>query len=483
MTVFADIWLALRVLWLVLLIGTPVLLGVCIIYGAVRFALLPRAAKRNYPAALKARWRWRWLTHNLGLTYEDRHRRAPLQLPVGTAVRVSGVDVGRTKLRHPRAHIRADAYGLVARVKTVPRVGRPDFEDNAEHIANAWRCHRVQVSQPKPGRLIVRGLRMDPLTLPYPEDHAPPGVYTGTNPVRPLRLYLGRDEWAQHRWLHLNGLTGMTIGGLPGFGKTMFLNSVLMQLAGIPAQFVIIDGKGGADLCDWEKRAWIYTGDDLADAAAALEDAHGEMRNRFATVVERTGHRNAWQAGPTGDFPLLVVLIDECHTLYDLEAAKADKEADKHIRACRALTGQLVKKGRGAMVLTILVTQRQTFDSIPTGIRDNCAFGMSFAVRTREAAAVALGDHIRDYPSFCPTSLQSPEYVGVATAALRTGADPFVRLRVPEVTEEAAAARAAETVSLRRDLSQVAVKPETPPADVSAPAIPTQATASEPVSS
>ena len=130
------------------------------------------------------------------------------------------------KLRHPRARIRADAFGLVATVKTVPKVGRGDFEKHAEYIANAWRCHRVQVSQPRPGRLIVRGLRTDPLTLPFGADEMPPGVITS-----PLRVYLGRDEWAADRWLNLPGLTGITVGGLPGFGKTQ-----PRQLAALPAR-------------------------------------------------------------------------------------------------------------------------------------------------------------------------------------------------------------------------------------------------------
>ena len=45
----------------------------------------------------------------------------------------------------------------------------------------------------------------------------------------------------------------------------------------------------------------------------------------------------------------------------------------------------------------------------------------------------------------------SPEYIGVCTAALRTGLDPYVRLRVPEVTEEYAAEVAVDTAHLRRD--------------------------------
>jgi DNA segregation ATPase FtsK/SpoIIIE, S-DNA-T family len=428
--------------------------------AVVRFARLPSPAKRHYPGALWARWRWRWLTHNLGLTYEDRHKRARFRphLPGGTVVTVSGATVGPVKLRHPRARFRADEFGMIATVKTVPRVSRADLEDNAEHIANAWRCHRVQVSQPKPGRVIVRGLRVDPLTMPYAMADAPPGVFGGSvlaGAVSPLRLYLGRDEWSAHRWLTMPGVTGITVGGLPGYGKTSLINSLLMQLAGLPVEFVFIDGKGGGDYDDWSDRAWISTGDDPSGAAAALEDTHELMRRRFGEVLDVTGHRNAWRAPITDRFPIVVTVIDECHTFFDIDGAKGDREAEAHVRTCRTLAGQLVKKGRSVLMITILITQKQTSDAIPTAIRDNCAYGLSFAVKTKDAAVASLGDHIRDYPSYCPTTLQSPDYVGVCTVSLRTGQDPFVRLRVPEISEDAAAIRAAESQSKRSGLANV----------------------------
>jgi S-DNA-T family DNA segregation ATPase FtsK/SpoIIIE len=174
------------------------------------------------------------------------------------------------------------------------------------------------------------------------------------------------------------------------------------------------------------------------------------MRTRLATVGTRE-HRNAWHAGPTPEFPLVVTVIDECHTFFDLDAVKGNREAEAQVRACRALTGQLVKKGRSVLFVTLLVTQKQTSDAIPTAIRDNCRYGLSFAVKTKDAAVAALGEQIRQYESYCPTTLQDPAYVGVATASLRTGQDPFVRIRVPEVTEQAAAARAAETAGKRSD--------------------------------
>ena len=65
----------------------------------------------------------------------------------------------RAWLRFPKAKFRPDDYGIIARIRTVPKSGsRKDFEEASPYIADAWRCVRVQVSQQKPGRLVVRGL-------------------------------------------------------------------------------------------------------------------------------------------------------------------------------------------------------------------------------------------------------------------------------------------------------------------------------------
>lgn len=463
-----TIWLGVQIaaviatIWFAVEVAVPALLFAWLLWVAVRFFLLPRAAWPHYLPALWARLRWRWLTHNLGLTYRDRHMRGRVGLPIGTAVKAKARpdnSIGPVTLRHPRARIRPDEFGLVATVKTVPGVARKDFEQQAEHIANAWRCHRVQVSQPVPRTLIVRGLRHDPLTVPLPLSEVPQDGSLS-------RLYLGRDEWGTDRWADLPRLGGIAVGGLTSYGKSTMIGSWLMQLAASDAaQFVIIDGKGAADYSDWADRAWLFTGDDLPGAAAALEDAHALMRERFGR-----GCRNMWRTGPTPDDPLIVTVIDECHTYFDLDAVKGDRQAEAQVRTCRAMAGQLVRKGRAALMLTITLTQKQTSDAVPTAIRDNCGLGVCFAVRTKEAAVATLGETIREYPSYCPTSLQDPAYVAVCTASLRTGQDPFVRLRVPEVSEHQAAVRARSTAGLRRDPRHAATSTAT------------RATAPEPVS-
>jgi DNA segregation ATPase FtsK/SpoIIIE, S-DNA-T family len=420
-----------------------------------RFARATPATRRLYPLMIWASLRWRWLARNCGLApvdYKTRHaargESAPMDILSRLLIWARGPRAAHShgevygRIHYPPAKFRPDDYGLTATVRTVPGVSRKECETAAEHLANYWRCVRVQVSQPAPGRLVLRGLRSDPLTLPLAMDQAPPGAYGSGQLDGPLRLYLGLDEWGTHRWAPLPGLTGITVAGLPGAGKTSEVLSWLCQLARLPVVFVFIDGKGGGDYADWHPRAWLNTGDSLADAAGALEDVHALMRSRFSAVEQITGHRNAWHAGPSADFPLIVTVIDECHTFFDLDAVKGQRDAEALVRSCRALTGQLVKKGRSVLMLTVLLTQKQTADAIPTAIRDNCGLGLSYAVRTREAAVAALGEAIREYPTYCPTLLQDPAYIGVATVSLRTGHDPFVRIRSPHITETDALAYA-----------------------------------------
>ena len=420
-------------------------------WAVVRFARLSPAAKRHYPLAVLARLRWRWLARNQELAYIDSHRPRAFHPRVGTKVKVR-VDGQREHawLRFPRARFRPDDFGIVARVKTVPRSGhRADFERAAPYIADAWRCCRVQVSQPKPGRIVLRGLRRDPLLEPFGQDQAPPGAFGRTGVANPLRLYVGLDAWAQHRWVSLPGCTGITVAGLPGRGKTELVRSWLTQLDPLPAKFGIIDGKAPylptSDYADFSDRAWIFTGDDLEAAADALNEMYQEMRRRFASVLELTGgKRNAWHVGPTEAMPLCFNVLDEVSTFFNEDAVKGDAKKVSQVRACRSLAGHLVGKGRSVLMLTITLSQKQDTSATNLAVRDNSGIAISFAVKTVDAAVSALGASIRDFPSLSPVQLQDDAYIGCCVATIASGSDPFTQIRVPELTPQAARQRSPE---------------------------------------
>jgi DNA segregation ATPase FtsK/SpoIIIE, S-DNA-T family len=431
-----------------------VLIAFRVTWSVARFCRSPRAAKGNYPRMILASWRWRWLARNLGIAYRDPHaegrviHRAAIGPTIGTHVRV---EHPQARIQYPHAVFRADEFGIIARVKTTPRAGRADFEKHAPYIADAWECWRVQVAQPKPGRVILRGIRRDPLAEPFGIHVVPRGVYDRTeySPV----AYLGRDEWASHRDLNLYGVTGIAVGGLPDYGKTSLLRSLAMQEYPTPAvQHVVIDGKGGGDYLGQQSRIWLLVGNDLQLAADTLARLEAFMNQRLAVAGRIPGPVNRWEVGPTEDYPLVVITIDECHSFFDLEAVKGDKERERLVRQCRSSAANIIRMGRSVLFRLQLVTQKQTADAIPTAIRDICQFATSFAAKTESGAEAVLGEQIKRYPSYSPVLLQEkPTFVGVCTAALPTGADPFVRIRVPHVTDEQAAYVAESTAANLRD--------------------------------
>jgi S-DNA-T family DNA segregation ATPase FtsK/SpoIIIE len=449
----------------------------------IRLARATPAARRHYLGMVRARHRWHWLCRCTGLGQPElapgnrpaAESRAVVLVLVAAISRLLALLIGletieRTgRIHYPRARRwRLTEYGWECRVKTAPRTGRREVEKQAQHIADYWRSVRVGVTQAAPGRLIVRALREDPLALPFGPDQCPPGTY---EPHAPAVLYVGRDDFGRDRYLPLRGLTGICVSGLPGYGKTSLIASWLCQLTPTPAaQFALLDGKDGGDQEPWHDRAWRHCGDQLADALEVLEDQHAEMRRRLGTIVSLCGQRNAWNAGgPTGHLPLLVTVIDECQTYLDLGQYKGDRVLEGMARRCIALTGELIRKGRSVLCLTILATQKTTGDSIPTSLRDNSGLAVSFALKTTESSVAALGDAIREFPGYSPTLLrETPNGIGTAVVTLPTGTDPFCRLRVPEITEQWAAERAAATAHHRRDPRQVV------PARIEIPGPPTE---------
>jgi S-DNA-T family DNA segregation ATPase FtsK/SpoIIIE len=437
-----------------------------------RFALANPAARRHYPGMIRARHRWHWLCRCTGLGQPElapRNRpgaesRALALILLALTWRLLALAIGietaerAGRIHYPRARRwRLTDYGWQCLVTTAPRTGRREVDKQAAHIADYWRSVRVGVTQAAPGRLIVRALRDDPLAVPFGPDACPRGTY---EPHIPDVLYVGRDDFGTDRYLPLRGLTGICVSGLPGYGKTSLIASWLCQLTITPAaQFALLDGKDGGDQEPWHDRAWRHAGDQLADALDVLEDVHAEMRRRLRSITELCGQRNAWNAGgPIEALPLLVTVIDECQTYLDLGQHKGDRIMEGLARRCIALTGELIRKGRSVLCLTILATQKTTGDSIPTSLRDNSGLAVSFALKTTESSVAALGDAIREYPGYSPTLLrETPSGIGTAVVTLTTGTDPFTRLRVPEITEQWAAGRAAAAAHHRRDPRTVQV--------------------------
>jgi S-DNA-T family DNA segregation ATPase FtsK/SpoIIIE len=417
-----------------------VVMGVMAVRGWWRRHRRPKltsseASQRRWVAWVASRWTWD--AQSLGLALVDdttRHRREWL---TGRAL--------PPVARVPSIRFEPAPNGLQAWMGTVPGVGLDQVTKMAGHLANAWGCLRVDVAQDSPGRLLLRGFVTDPLARTWQ-------VTPDGRPLVDWRLHVGIDDEAEHVYLPLANLSGVTIAGVPGTGKTSLQRWWLCQLAPHPAiQIAILDGKvGDPDDGDYgllAPRCFAAAGDDLDEANQLLTRLWRVNWARSAWLRANRGTAQLWDAGPTPDCPLVVVIVDESHT-YVTGASRKDRET------CESniwyLT-KLAKEGRSRGFLTVFVTQKQTADAIPTAIRDVCQVGMSFGVRTMDGAVAALGDDIRQHPDVAPTLLIGREWTGVAVMRLPDRAG-YHRVRTPHVTEADAAKLVAACANHRHEV-------------------------------
>lgn len=344
-------------------------------------------------------------------------------------------------------HLRVDEYGVLATIDTVPGVGMEKYTKVADDLANAWGMTRVAVRQERPGSVAIRAVREDPLTRPYR------WVPDGKAPADLRHWSPGRDEYAQPIVLNLGDQAGMIIGGTPGRGKTSCVNGLLSYYAPSPAvQFAVADGKGPIADGDYQElmpRLAMTCGDDLDEALTFFRELVAIRRVRAESIRRVLGRKNFWGGEATPGWPLLIVIVDECHRFL-ADPRGRDKDVLTKITELRDHVETLVKLGRSVGMFTVLATQRPTSDSLPTSVRDNAGLSVSFGVRTVDSAIAVLGDEIRAYPDASPVRLQGDGYKGVAVLAC-DGRAGFVRVRCPLVVDEDAARVAGATAELVKD--------------------------------
>lgn len=444
-TTFTVIWVAIRVL--VLIVLPSVVLGRLAV-AVVMFTRLPRSAKRHYPAALWYRFRHRWLMTSLGLAYRDEHRRKVRPIPLGTSTKVDRAGSPRMRLRFPPGSYRADPYGLVIRLKTIPKVSAADIEKNAVYLQDAYKAVRVSITQPKPSRVEVRAFRTDPLTEPLPASVLP--AFDGRH------VTLGRDERGIMRRISLANHAGSVWAGNPGRGKTESALSLAVQLAASPlVDTWLLDG-GANDWRHFSSGAAGYVDDDLAAAADMLEQLDTLMRERRRTLEEDLGVRNAWNRGLADNYRLQWLLIEEAPFFLSLDQVKGDKKKEALVTSCRGFVASMLRRGRAPAFHVSMIGQKITTSSIPPDLRDLCGVRWSFGCSTTDSAVAALGADIREYDSLSPVQLQGDEHVGVASTLLPTGSNPYTLLRWPAIGEKLADKTADELAKRRGELQPAA---------------------------
>ena len=416
---------------LLALVGGTATLAGCLLSRRLR----ARHARRHpQQAAVRERTRqsrrlaaeWPLLAQTLGLGYRDLWTR---------------------QHRFPAANFTLDDQGVTATVSAIAGAGLADYQRAASYLADTWGCVAVRAEQQEPGLIRLRGLHRDPLLAPARVD------LSGVEPASLTSWWLGWSEDSSPVFIRSAEISGMVIGGLAGFGKTMLVAHFLGQLAPSPAlQFVLVDGKGGPDYDRLVPRAWLSAKDDLIEVREVLRQVHRLMLDRQGAIAQVLGVTDAWHLGPTPSWPLVVVVIDEAHTFFH-ERKGTSPEVKAHnalVAELSRLVEELIRKGRNVAIQVMLLTQRATGDAIPTRIRDNCQVAISFATRTLDGAVAALGEEIRQHPDASPVLLNDPAYVGVAVTSL-PGRPGFHRVRTPQVNHHQVAAIIRATAGLRAD--------------------------------
>lgn len=411
--------------------------------------------KRTHRDAARIRRTWPRLARYLHLSLRD-------DVPtIRDAMFSDRAKAQQPKIRTPRIRkIENDIFGVTIDFASIAGVGLDEFVKQAPHLANFWRMTRVSAHQPETGIVRVRAVRRDPLAVKL-------AVGTPRNPGNLGYFPGGLDEYGEIVRLRLKNSSGIGVYGLPGYGKTSFLLGLISYYALSPAvQFIVADGKVDTglegDYQDVADRCAVLIGDNIAQFNALLKQLREFRRMRSSTIRQTLGAANIWEYGPTPDFPLVLVIIDECHTYFQ----QVKDGGDKDLRARNSLAAEnvllvedLAKKGRSVGVIPVPATQKGTGDAIPTQIRDVLTSAVSFAVRTDEAAVAALGADIKNWPDANPTGFQAEEYVGVASM-VSEGRPGFTRFRSPHCRPAVAAAitqQAAPLVADQRVLMGITV--------------------------
>ncbi|MDI3408853.1 ATP-binding protein [Streptomyces cavernicola] len=421
---------------------------------AVRYVRADTDLRASMRQAVRVRRTWPRLAEMAGLCVVDRKPTLSAQIAREFSTEQTRPIEPRTLT--PTIKVRPDRFGVVVTAKCLPKVSLKEFQKAAEYLADAWGCVRISVTPAKkPGQVVIRGVRHDPLA--EMTTHVP----TGEPPANITRMILGLDEYGVTAFLALKEVSGVVGAGRPGTGKSSVINKAIADFSPSPlVQFAVVDGKaeavGEGDYAEVADRLFRYVGDDVTAANRFFREMVELRRARVKAARGVFGTQDMWHKGPTAEWPIVVLIIDEAHTFF-----RDYKGSDRETKRLAALTAEnarlvedLVKKGRSAGIITFVITQKATGDAIPTFIRDNCAVGFSFAQRTTEASVAALGDNIREYPDMDPVELQDPMFTGVLVMKA-PNSKGFIRVRTPYVSAEHAAQVAAETAHLMRDPFQL----------------------------
>lgn len=422
--------------------------------GVRHWRLKDADARAAHREAARIRRQWRRLARHVGLSLRDDIPTflEDLFRPANAAPKV--------KIRTPALlKVKTDEWGVSVQFRPIPGVGLEEFEKKLPHLRNQWGMGRAKVDQPHPRVIRVRAVRTDPLVQRIDLN----------TPIRlPSHLAfvpIGISDFGETVKAHIESSTGIGVFGAPRRGKTSLVLGMMAALSKHPEfAFVLADGKTSTgwegDYYDMGHRCLAVIGDSVEEYNQLIKAVEAERINRQTRIRPELKVPNIWDVGPSPEWPILVVVVDEAHSYFEQISPATDPKikARNAIAAENAyITQHCVKKCGSVGIWFIIATQKPTSDAVPTGIRANLTQRTCLGVQEETVAVAALGEGIKDHPEAMPTQFMNPRYIGCATTSSEL--DPgFTRFRSPYCSPRLAARAAKETQHLvTRQLKQFAL--------------------------
>lgn len=242
---------------------------------------------------------------------------------------------------------------------------------------------RVRLSA-KPGHVEVTIVTRDGLAgaAAPPVNAAPAPVALGSAPDLAVGVTQAGEIWG------FPTREMVLVGGVPGSGKSVTINSIICQASRFPAISIsMIDLKGGVEAALVESRfsavATNYEEADslLAELCRIMDQRLTEMRNR--------GVRDFRDIGFAPQHPVMMLIVDEAAELFaTISSSKEDRALAANIEKNAS---RLVRLSRAAGFCIIMATQKPTVDAIPSQVRDQLQNRVALRCATGEQARVILG--------------------------------------------------------------------------------------------